>query len=178
MNIIFEKGRIEDIEKLAELYDNLNDYLATNTNYPGWIKGIYPIRQHAVEGVEEGTLYTAKISETIVGSVILSHKPEKAYSNAKWKFESDYSDILVIHTFVIHPQYMNMGIGKSILNFCDQIGKEKNIKSIRLDVYENNLPAIKLYEKCGYDYIDTVDLGLGNYGLNWFKLYEKLLNQL
>ena len=52
MNIKFEKGRIEDIDKLAELYDNLNDYLSANINYPGWIKGIYPTRQHAVEGVE------------------------------------------------------------------------------------------------------------------------------
>lgn len=30
-------------------------------------------------------------------------------------------------------------------------------------------------EKCGFEYIDTVDLGLGNYGLNWFKLYEKVV---
>lgn len=43
------------------------------------------------------------------------------------------------------------------------------------DVYENNVPAIKLCEKCGFEYIDTIDLGIGNYGLNHFKLYEKLL---
>jgi RimJ/RimL family protein N-acetyltransferase len=44
-----------------------------------------------------------------------------------------------------------------------------------LDVYEGNIPAISLYEKYGFKYIDTVDLGLGNYGLDWFRLYEKLL---
>jgi len=42
-------------------------------------------------------------------------------------------------------------------------------------VYENNFPAISLYEKCGFEYVDTVDLGFGNYGLDWFKLYEKLV---
>lgn len=26
-----------------------------------------------------------------------------------------------------------------------------------------------------FEYIDTVDLGFGNYGLDWFKLYEKLV---
>ncbi len=50
-----------------------------------------------------------------------------------------------------------------------------SFKSIRLDVYEKNLPAIKLYEKYGFQYIDTVDLGLDQYGLNWFYLYEKIL---
>ncbi len=29
--------------------------------------------------------------------------------------------------------------------------------------------------KCGFKYIDIIDLGLGNYGLTWFILYEKLL---
>ena len=34
----------------------------------------------------------------------------------------------------------------------------------KLDVYEKNEPAIRLYQKCGFQYIDTVDLGYGKYG--------------
>ena len=33
----------------------------------------------------------------------------------------------------------------------------------------------KYYEKCGFDYIDKGDLGVGEYGLKWFDLYEKLI---
>ncbi len=61
------------------------------------------------------------------------------------------------------------------MDFAIEHSIKSQVKSIRLDVYEGNIPAIKLYEKCGFKYIDTVDLGLGNYGLNWFRLYEKLL---
>lgn len=49
---------------------------------------------------------------------------------------------------------------------------ESQNKLIRLDVYEGNIHLINLYEKYGFKYIDTVDLGLGNYGLKWFRLYE------
>ena len=49
------------------------------------------------------------------------------------------------------------------------------MKAIRLDVYEQNTPAIRLYEKNGFQYITTVDLGLGDYGLHKFHLYEKIL---
>ena len=56
-----------------------------------------------------------------------------------------------------------------------ELAQSSGIKSVRLDVYEKNLPAISLYEKCGFEYIDTVDLGLGHYGLEWFKLYEKII---
>lgn len=61
------------------------------------------------------------------------------------------------------------------MDFCIEHSIKAQVKSIRLDVYEDNMPAIKLYEKCGFKYIDTVDLGLGEYGLHWFKLFEKLL---
>ena len=70
---------------------------------------------------------------------------------------------------------MKCGVGKTLLNFADKQSIKWNVKSIRLDVYEGNMPAIRLYEKCGFKYIDTVDLGLGNYGLDSFKLYEKLI---
>ncbi|UEL49831.1 GNAT family N-acetyltransferase [Terrisporobacter hibernicus] len=80
-----------------------------------------------------------------------------------------------IYTFAIHPDYWCQGVGKELLKFAEKQANKMNIKVLRLDVYEKNLPAIKLYEKFGFKYIDTVDLGLENYGLKWFRLYEKLL---
>jgi len=149
--------------------------LAAGVNYPGWIKDIYPIRQNAIDGIKSNNLYVAKQNGEIIGSIILNHEPETAYYNVKWKIESDYSNIIVIHTFVIHPAFMKLGIGKALMDFANEYSIQSNIKAIRLDVYEKNVPAINLYEKCGFQYINTVDLGLGNHGLNWFKLYEKIL---
>lgn len=175
MNIVIEKGILSDVDQLAHLYDDLNDFLESGINYPGWIKGVYPTCKNAAEGVANGTLYVAKITGKVVGSMILSHEPEPAYSKAKWRIDNDYSNILVVHTFVVHPAYQQTGVGMELLKFAAQHGINEHAKSIRLDVYENNLPAIRLYEKCGFEYIDTVDLGFGKYGLNYFKLYEKLL---
>lgn len=62
-----------------------------------------------------------------------------------------------------------------MLNFIIDRCCERDQKAICLDVYEKNFPVIQLYESCGFQYIDTVDLGYGQYGLHQFKLYEKLL---
>lgn len=175
MNIIIELGNEKDIDELEKLYDDLNDYLAEGINYPGWLKGIYPIREDAIKGLDGGYLYVARYNGKIVGSIILSHEPESAYNQAKWEIEADYSDIVVIHTFAVHPKFMKNGIGQKLMEFATSHSKEIKAKAIRLDVYEKNVPAIKLYEKHGYRYIDTVDLGYGEYGLDWFKLYEKVL---
>lgn len=175
MDIIIQKGTESDIDQLAQLYDDLNDFLASSINYPGWIKGVYPIREDAVNGVANGTLYVAKITGKIVGSIILNHEPEQAYSKAKWGIDADYSRVFVIHTFAVHPAYLKNGIGIGLMNFAIHRCMKEHANFIRLDVYEKNMPAIKLYEKCGFKYVDTVDLGLGEYGLDQFMLFEKLL---
>ncbi|WP_315066350.1 GNAT family N-acetyltransferase [uncultured Clostridium sp.] len=176
MDIIIELGSVNDIDELEHLYNDLNDYLAGGINYPGWRKGRYPVRQNAIDAVNDENLYVARHNGKIVGSIILSHKPEAEYYKAKWAFESDYSDVLVIHTFAVHPDFLKSGVGMELINFSIENGTMLHTKSIRLDVYEKNMPAIRLYEKCGFKYVDTVDLGLGSYGLDWFKLYERMLS--
>lgn len=175
MIINIELGKEKDIDEIEKLYNDLNDYLAAGINYPGWLKGVYPIRDDAVKGIEEGYLYVARYNGEIVGSIILNHEPESAYSQANWGIEADYSEVVVIHTFVVHPKYMKCGIGQTLMEFATSYSKEIKARSIRLDVYEKNIPAISLYEKSGYRYIDKVDLGYGEYGLDWFKLYERVL---
>jgi GNAT superfamily N-acetyltransferase len=175
MNFIIEPGSLADIDELERLYDELNDHLSATINYPGWIKGIYPVRENAAAGVDDNSLFVARCDGRIAGSVILDHQPEKAYENIVWKIDADYSYIFVVRTFVVHPSFLQMGVGHALMDFSLELALKSEMKSIRLDVYEKNLPAISLYEKCGFEYIDTVDLGLGHYGLDWFKLYEKVI---
>lgn len=175
MGIKIRLGKEEDINSLVQLYDNINDHLAANINYTGWRKGIYPAREDGEKGIEEGSLFVATEDEKIVGSIILRHEPEPAYLSAPWQVTLDNAQVLVIYTFVVSPEKLNQGIGKLLLDFAEKYAEENNVRALRLDVYEKNVPAIHLYEKCGYKYIDTVSLGLEEYGLDWFKLYEKLI---
>ena len=144
-------GTEQDIEALARLYDEVNDYLAETINYPGWKKGIYPIRQTAEDGIKE-----------------------KAYYEVKWQQSLDDSEVFVLYTFVVHPDFLRKKVAKQMLDFATRYTVEHKAISLRLDVYEHNSPAICLYKNFGFRYIDTVSLGLEEYGLNWFKLYEKL----
>ncbi len=81
----------------------------------------------------------------------------------KWEIDADYSHIFVIRTFAVHPYFMKKGIGKALPIITSKWHKTR--ESISLDVYEKNFPAISLYNKYGFEYIATVDTGLGSYGL-------------
>ena len=59
-----EKGCLNDIDGLECLYNDLNDYLETHINFPGWKKGVYPVKKTALKGIEEGNLFVAKKLQT------------------------------------------------------------------------------------------------------------------
>ncbi|MGN0203970.1 MAG: GNAT family N-acetyltransferase [Coprococcus sp.] len=173
--MVIRKGTQEDIDEVAALYDALTDYLEKHVNYPGWRKGIYPAREDAVSGIGEDNLFVAVENGRIAGTVILRHAPEEAYALADWHNQLEYKDIFVIYTFALHPDFLHQGLGKQMMSFIIDYAAHMNMKALRLDVYETNAPAIQLYEEFGFEYIDTVDLGYSAYGLNWFKLYQRLL---
>ena len=170
-----EAGVAGDIDELEQLYNDLNDYLDANLNYAGWKKDMYPTRREAENGLKEGGLFVLKIGDRIAGSVILSHRQEAAYFKAKWGVAAEGDEVMVVRTLVTHPDSLKQGVSQELLQFAKVYALEKGCKAIRLDVAQQNMPAISLYEKCGYSYVDTVDLGLPYEHLKWFRLYELVL---
>ena len=98
-------GTFNDIDKLEKLYDDLNTYFEVGFNYPGWLKGIYPVRNTAEVAISGGNLFILKVDHKIAGSIILNQKEETAYSQATWSVEAEKDDLIVIHTLVVHPNY-------------------------------------------------------------------------
>ena len=139
MDIKIRPGTTKDVDALAQLYDAMNDHLGATLNYPGWKKGVYPVREDAANGINEGSLFVATENEKIIGSLILRHRPEPAYFTATWQAEFDYKDVLVIYTFVVHPNKLHHGIGRNMLEFAAQYAKDLKVKALRLDVYEKNI---------------------------------------
>ena len=175
MNFSIRKATENDIDEIENLYNSLNDYLAEHENGPRWKKGVYPLREHAEAALAEGTLYVAAADEKIAGTVVYSREQGDVYKGIHWQTAFDVP-VIVICKLAVHPNYLGCGAAKALLNYAVRLGKELGIKAIRLDTYEENFPAIKLYEKCGFKYMGRIDLGLEKiYGLKWYKVYEKLV---
>ena len=62
-------------------------------------------------------------------------------------------DVVEIMNIVVRKSYRCQGIGKKLLKKIIEISKETNLESINLEVNCNNIPAIKLYEKSGFQKI-------------------------
>lgn len=175
MELTIRRGTFQDLDALENLYDVLNDALEKGINHPGWKKGIYPVRDTALQGILAQTLYVACKDDAILGTLILSHDPEPAYEGGLWDNTRSYEKIFVIHTFAVHPKALQQGIGRALLRFAVEEGKRRQMMSLRLDVWEKNFPAMALYESEGFQPCGLVDLGLPYPHLKWFRLYERIL---
>lgn len=94
-----------------------------------------------------------------------------------WQVPFD-APVFVIRILAVHPEFMRNGIGTALLEYATKLGQQQGIQAVRLDVFEENLSAIRLYERCGFICRGTVDLGLEEiYGLKWYKVYEKVIGE-
>ena len=91
--IHIRKAVASDLNKIEQLYNEVCDYLSIHSNFPGWKKGVYPVREDAEKGLKEKALYIAQINGEIAGTFILKHKPEDGYKNGNWSTENDYTRI-------------------------------------------------------------------------------------
>lgn len=178
MEMNIRKAGANDIDTLAQLYDDLNDALAAGINYPKWKKGVYPVRQTALDGLAADTLYVLTLDGVIAGSVILNHEPESIYRQVNWQIDAADCEVLIIYTLVVHPLFRNKGVAKALLDFACEYAKAQQLKAVRLDVEVGNLPAVQLYEAYGFVYIDTLPYPIQIPELIELQLslYEYLLN--
>lgn len=173
LKVTIEKATMQDLDAVEALYNDVCDYLADKEYNPGWRKGGFPARENALCFIEPGAMYVAKVDEKVVGSISLTFNPSAEIDEQSPDVEITQKDIMYIHIFTVHPGYQRYGIGSQLLDFAQKFAGNAGAKALQLYVWEKNSVAIKAYEKKGFVCIGKDDIGLSEYGLDWFCLYEK-----
>ena len=85
------------------------------------------------------------------------------------------AEVLVIHALGVHPDYSGRGIGKMMVEEAIKIAKKSGAKGLRLDVLKGNEAAKKLYLRCGFQYVGSVQMYYENTGNADFGIYEYVI---
>lgn len=164
------------IAEVSDFFECVHDALETGTNHPGWVRGVYPTAANAEAAFETGSLFLLREGGALLGVMILNHNPETAYNKVEWGSALSYDDILVVHTLAVRPDMAGRGLGGLMMREAEAWARQNGFLSIRLDAWEHNAPANRLYAGAGYTLRGTVDFGLERPAeLRYFHLYEKLL---
>ena len=177
-DLIIRKATKTDLNSVAAVYEAILDNEdKTGIVYTNWARGKYPTISDAEKAFDADTLYVGTVGDKIIGSFNLNHIQPEEYSKLSWCVEAEGNEVLVIHTLSILPEYMGCGFGKVFVDFAENHAEKLGCKTIRLDTYEGNLPACKMYPKLGYNYAGSAHFIFQGVISEVLKCYDKDLRK-
>merc|ERR1711953_1097848 len=114
----------------------------------------YPSLKIITKDAQDGTLFGYERDGKIIGSVMFSMIKDDFYSNIKWKTQD--SNHIYVHRLAVHPNYQRQGIARELMDFGENLGREKGCCSVRLDTFSLNPRNNKFYKNRGYLYCGDV----------------------
>lgn len=169
---IIKRCQEEDIARVGAFYDNVVQSLCENINYPKWTYKGYPSESTVRKMTKVKQQFICEENDSILGAFVLNEDPQGKYENALWSKNLARGEYMVCHTLATAPLAQGMGIGREMVEFCIHYAKEQGFKALRLDVVPDNIPAKKLYEKCGFQYVGEADLERDIAEIPLFSMYE------
>lgn len=171
--MIFRKAEKEDFDKIKSLYWILIDREQDDPSFPHWKKGIHPSDEMIQDSIDKGDLYVLADGDEIAACVIANDEKVDGYSDTPWQIDSD--EVIVLHVLAVHPNHRGKGLARRLVENVIEQERKAGKKALRLDVIENNTTAEKLYQKLGFQFIQTKTLYYDVVGKMTFKLYERVL---
>ena len=69
---------------------------------------------------------------------------------------------MVIHLLIVRPSMAEKGIATSLVKYAMELAGNNSCKALRLDTGSQNIPAVSLYKKLGFQIVATASMKVGN----------------
>lgn len=166
---------IADYDNVREFYYDMIDELEHAEYSPQWKKDEFPTQEYLLGAIKNNELYIGEIGGHIASCMVINHEYSEGYRSVRWSVEAADTELLVIHLLGVRSAYSGKGIARQMIGKAIDLARGNNIKTIRLDVIEANLPAAIVYTKLGFKYIETIKLYYEDTGWTDFKMFEYII---
>lgn len=169
-----KNAEIDESERILKFYREIITSIEDSDFKPKWSER-YPNLEFIEESIEKGEMYISSEGSSIVASVVLNNRFDPEYEGIDWAVNAKPQEIIIIHTFAVNSDFAGRGIGKEIFNQIKENAIANDKRTIRLDIIDGNIGAQRVFEKFGFEYVDTVEIFHDAVGLEKFHLYEYVL---
>ena len=172
---MIRKAAAADLPGIGEIYEAIFDQEARGPAYTNWLRGTYPTVDSARQVLEAGTLYVGEEDGVLWGVVNLNGIQLPEYDEIPWSIPAEREVVGVIHTLCIHPRQSGRGRARQMAAFCEETARAQGKSVIRLDTWEGNVPANRLYPSLGYRFAGATEFFFQGYIRETLNCYEKAL---
>jgi GNAT superfamily N-acetyltransferase len=164
-----------DLDGIEAIYDAILTREEAGPVYTNWQRGKYPTRSHAQQALDAGTLYVGEDNGFLWGVVNLNGIQLPEYDDIPWGISAEREQVGVIHTMCIHPAASGRGRARRMVTFCEEESRRLGKTVIRLDTWEGNLPANRMYPTLGYSFAGATEFFFQGFIHEILNCYEKAL---
>ncbi|MDY5986425.1 N-acetyltransferase family protein [Sporofaciens sp. SGI.106] len=159
---MIRKAVFDDIDRIEDTYNEHFEYEIEHEAFTVFKKGVYPTREDAEKAVNTGSLYIYEENSNIAGSMILDKVQPIEYSDIQWRKNCRKDEVMVIHLLMVRPAMSGKGIASSLIKYAVELAECNHCKVLRLDTGSQNIPAISLYKKAGFEIVATASKKVGD----------------
>lgn len=163
---------LDTLEEVCQFYKNVCDGIADDEFGPAWQWGIHPSREMLVDYVKNGKVLVGHIGDQVAGVGAVKFGDDDNYQGADWKYQAKNEDIAVIHIYAINKDFRGQRVSSEMLQAMLKNIKNDGFKVVHLDAIRDNLPAVKLYMKNGFEFVEDRDVNLPHFGVYTLRVME------
>ncbi|MFI3325516.1 MAG: GNAT family N-acetyltransferase [Clostridia bacterium] len=143
----YRLANLNDLPKLKSFFkDVVKDMYKNNITIWG---DYYPYEVLHID-INLNRLYILHENEKFISVFALCREEgQKEYVN--WKDKN--ANALYIYRLAVHPDLLGKSIATVVINYALELTKQFQCEYLRLLVVDNNLPALKLYEKINFNLV-------------------------
>ena len=147
--IIFRTATLDDLPTLFEFEQGIisAERPFDPTLKPGHIN-YYNIA--ALIKSKDSEVIVALFGDEIVGSAYVSIEKSKAFLNHAYHAYLGF--------MYVKPEYRGQGVNKKFIEELKSWARSRDLQEVRLDVYSDNHPAVRAYEKAGFSRYRKISL--------------------
>lgn len=147
---MFRKATEKDVERIAEIYDEIHTETEAGRMTTNWLRGVYPTKETAEASVRRGDMFVEEDHGLVVAAAKINQEQVAEYSEASWRYDAPGDQVMVLHTLVVSPKAKGRGYGSKFVAFYEKYALEHGCRYLRMDTSVKNLSARALYKKLGY----------------------------
>lgn len=157
--IKLKKSVTENLKEILSIIKDGQEFLKLQ-GLDQWQNG-YPNEESILIDINNSNSYVLTDNGKIVATAAIIFGIDPNYNKiyqGKWLTNSEY---VVIHRIATKKEYRKCGYASKIIELIKEEINNKNIKSIRIDTHEFNIPMQKMLEKngfkkCGIIYLNNI----------------------
>lgn len=148
---MIRKASKADLDQIEQGYQEHFAHERAHGAFTVFQEGIYPTRADAEHALQRDSLYVYEADGTIAGSMILDQVQPDEYAQIDGFRNLSADRVMVLHLLMVRPAMSGKGIAAQLVAHAITLAKSKQCRALRLDTGTQNIPAVSLYQKMGFE---------------------------